>query len=67
MSGRREIIEYNISFMKITESILLTATTSWPTPSERANIACSLVCPPASKPASNSPGRESITRIATSA
>ena len=53
--------------MRLTESILLMATMSCPTPRDLANMACSLVCPPASNPASNSPGRESTTRIATSA
>ena len=36
-------------------------------PNERANRACSLVCPPDSKPVSNSPLVALTTRIATSA
>ena len=48
-------------------SILLTATTSCVTPSERTSKACSLVCPPDSKPDSNEPIVASTTRTATSA
>ena len=43
------------------------ATTSWVTPSERTSKACSLVCPPDSKPDSNEPIVASTTRTATSA
>lgn len=50
-----------------TWSILLTATASCVTPSDRTRRACSLVCPPASNPASNSPRLASTTRMATSA
>ena len=51
----------------LTWSILLMATASWVTPRERTNRACSLVWPPASKPASNSPRLASTTSRATSA
>ena len=48
-------------------SILLMATTRMRTPSVFASIACSRVCPPRSKPVSNSPLRAEMTSTPTSA
>mmetsp|Transcript_10299 Transcript_10299/g.27450 ORF Transcript_10299/g.27450 Transcript_10299/m.27450 type:complete len:395 (-) Transcript_10299:368-1552(-) len=48
-------------------SILLIMMTSCRTPDVFANIACSRVCPPRSKPVSNSPFRAEMTSIPTSA
>mmetsp|Transcript_46350 Transcript_46350/g.104491 ORF Transcript_46350/g.104491 Transcript_46350/m.104491 type:complete len:211 (+) Transcript_46350:991-1623(+) len=48
-------------------SILLTATTSMRTPRVFARSACSRVCPPFSKPVSNSPLRAEMTSTPTSA
>lgn len=43
------------SQLTVGSSILLTRTTRCLTPAVLANMACSLVCPPLSKPVSNSP------------
>ena len=60
-------IASNLSSLHSTVSSLLTATTSWLTPRLLTSSACSLVCPPASKPASNSPVVAFTTSTPTSA
>lgn len=57
----------NLSFDQLQSSILFTQITKYLAPNTLANIACSLVCPFFSNPASNSPTLALITKQATSA
>ena len=62
--GRKERNRFCYLFSSqftVGSSILLIRTTKCLTPAVLANMACSLVCPPFSKPVSNSPLRAEIT------
>jgi len=57
----------NLSLDQLSSSILLIITISYFTPNDLANIECSLVYPPLSNPASNSPTLDDTTSAAISA
>ena len=61
-SSKRSLLHCTVG-----SSILFTATMRYETPNVLHNMACSRVCPPRSKPVSNSPFRAEMTNIPTSA